>query len=155
MKVIKSLVLVLMLAAINLAAAQINKADDEIRKELEAVYAKIDTASVAKDTETLESLLAEDYEKREGDKKLNRAEAIAEMKKSFESVKKIESSKTTIDKIEQVEGNYIVDYTTAGKAVIIGADGKETVAEGTSKGRDWWVKDDDGKWHCVASETLS
>ena len=154
MKVIKSLVLVLMLASVSLAAVHINKVDDEVRKELEAIYAKIDAASVAKDMETMESLLADDYEKREGDKTLNREEAIAEMKKSLESVKKIESSKTTIDKIEQVEGNYIVDYTMKGKAIVVGADGKDTVAEGTSKGRDWWVKDDDGKWHCVASEKL-
>ena len=154
MKVIKSLFLVMMLAAVSLAAVHINKVDDEVRKELEAIYAKIDAASVAKDMETMESLLADDYEKREGDKTLNREEAIAEMKKSLESVKKIESSKTTIDKIEQVEGNYIVDYTMKGKAIVVGADGKDTVAEGTSKGRDWWVKDDDGKWHCVASEKL-
>lgn len=155
MKVIKSFVLVIMLAAVSLAAVHINKADDEIRKELEAIYAKIDAASVAKDMETMESLLADDYEKREGDKTLNRAEAIAQMKKALDSVKKIESSKTTIDKIEQVEGNYIVDYTMVGKAIVVGADGKETVAEGTSKGRDWWVKDDEGKWHCVASESMN
>ena len=155
MKVIKSFVLVIMLAAVSLAAVHINKADDEIRKELEVIYAKIDAASVAKDVKTFESLLADDYEKREGDKTLNRAEAIAAMKKALDSVKKIESSKTTIDKIEQVEGNYIVDYTMVGKAVVVGADGKETSVEGTSKGRDWWVKDDDGKWHCVASESMS
>lgn len=145
----------MMLAALSLAAVPINKADDEIRKELEAIYAKIDAASVAKDVETLESLLATDYEKREGEKTMNRAEAVAEMKKTLDSVKKIESSKTTIDKVEQVEGNYIVDYTTFGKAVIAGADGKETVAEGTVKGRDWWVKNDEGKWHCVASESIN
>lgn len=151
MKTVKILVLVLALAVISLAATNAVGIDDEVRQELETAYAKIDAAIKEKDVDTLASFLSEDYEKRAGDKKMNREETIAEMKKTFEMVKKIESAKTTIDKIQQVEGNYIVDYTETGKVVLVGSD---TAIEATTKGRDWWVKNDDGKWHCVAAEKL-
>jgi hypothetical protein len=133
---------------VNLATA-----DDSVRKELEAVYAKIDAAVKAGDSKTLESLLGEDYEKRSGDKTLNRDEAVAEMKQNFKSIKKVESMKTTIDKIQHVEGNEIVDYTQSGKAVVA-VNGKDQAVEVKTKGRDWWVKDDDGDWTCVASERV-
>lgn len=134
---------------VNLASA-----DESVRKELEAVYAKIDAAVKAKDVATLESLLADDYEKRAGGKTLNQEQTIAEMKKNFEMVKRVESVKTTINKIQQVEGNEIVDYTQTGKVTVTGADGKDQTIEVTTKGRDWWVKGDDGNWVCVASERV-
>lgn len=155
MKTIKSAFLILTLLLTGLTYVNsVTASDDDVRKELEAVYAKIDAAVKGKDLKTLESLLAKDYEKQRGDKTIERAAAVAEMKKSFESVKEIKSSKTTIDKIEQVEGNEIVDYTQVVKAVVVGADGKEQPFEDTSKGRDWWVKGDDGKWMCVNSERI-
>ena len=134
---------------VNLASA-----DESVRKELEAVYAKIDAAVKAKDVATLESLLADDYEKRAGGKTLNQEQTVAEMKKNFEMVKRVESVKTTINKIQQVEGNEIVDYTQTGKVTVTGADGKDQTIEVTTKGRDWWVKGDDGNWVCVASERV-
>lgn len=127
---------------------------DDVRKELEAVYAKIDAAITGKDLKTLESLLGEDYEKQRGDETIKRAEAVAEMKKSLEMVKEFKSSKTVINKIQHVEGNEIVDYTQTIKATVTGADGKDQPFEVTSKGRDWWVKEDDGKWICVSSERV-
>lgn len=150
----KSLILVLMLAVFGLASINVIAAVDDTRKELEAVYAKIDKAVESKDIKTLESLLAKDYEKQVDGKTLKRAEAVAQMKKSFEAVKTVESSKTTIDKIEQVEGNQIVDYTQTSKVTITDEDGKDKSITVTSKGRDWWVKDDDGKWMCVSGERV-
>ncbi len=154
MKVVKSLILISVLALSAVAQTNVTKATDDTRKELEAVYAKIDKASVEKDLKTLESLLDEDYEKQVDGKTIKRAEAVARMKKSFEAVKEIVSAKTVINKIEQVEGNQIVDYTTTGKATVTGEDGKDQTVVVTSKGRDWWVKDDDGKWLCVSSERV-
>lgn len=155
MKTVKSAFLILTLLLTGLAYANsVTASGDDVRQELEAIYAKIDAAMKSKDLKTLESLLAEDYEKQRGDKTIERAAVVAEMKKSFESVKTIKSAKTTIDKIEQVEGNEIVDYTQVVKAVVVGADGKDAPFEDTSKGRDWWVKDDDGKWLCVNSERI-
>jgi len=154
MNFVKSLALIFMLAGVSLASANVFTLLDDIRKELEAVYAKIDKATEDKDVKTLESLLAEDYEKVADGKTLKRDETVARMKKSFEIVKDIESSKTKIDKIEQVEGNQIVDYTTVAKVTITDEDEKDKSMTVTSKGRDWWVKNEDGEWICVSSERL-
>jgi ketosteroid isomerase-like protein len=154
MNFVKSFVLILMLAAICLASANVMTAIDDTRKELEAVYAKIDTAIENKDLKTLESLLGEDYEKQSDGKTIKRAEAVADMKKNFDAVKSIESNKTTIDKIQQVEGNQIVDYTQVSKVTVTGEDGKDKSITITSKGRDWWVKDEDGDWICVSAERV-
>jgi len=153
MKVAKSLFLVLTLVLTGLSYVNFASAsDDDVRKELEAVYAKIDAAMKSKDLKTLESLLGEDYERQVGDKTIPRAEVVSNMKSSLEMVKQIESAKTTIDKIEQVEGNQIVDYTQTVKGVVTGPDGKDAAFNLTSKGRDWWVKDEDGQWICVGGE---
>jgi ketosteroid isomerase-like protein len=147
----------LMLAVAGLAFSNVlitTTAANDAKKELAAVYAKIDAAIKNKDVKTLASLLAEDYEKEVEGKKLNRAETIAEMKENFEAIKSIDSIKTTIDKIQHVEGNEIVDYTQTGKATVKGEGGKDQTVSVTSKGRDWWVKDDDGDWMCVSSEKL-
>lgn len=154
MKSIKGAFLILALALIGFGYANAAFNADETRQELEAVYAKIDAAIVASDMKTLEALLADDYEKIDGDKTIKRSEAVAEMKKSLESVKDVESCKTTINKIRQVEGNQIVDYTQIAKVVVAGADGKDKTMEFTTKGRDWWVKDDDGEWSCVGAERV-
>jgi ketosteroid isomerase-like protein len=154
MKAIKSLVLIILLGAISLASTNVITIADDIRKELEAVYAKIDEAIKDKDLKTLESLLSEDYEKQAEGKTIKRPEAIAQMKKSLEAVKTVESVKTTIDKIKQVEGNQIVDYTQTAKVKITDENGKDQSVVITTKGRDWWVKDDDGEWICVSAERI-
>lgn len=154
MNAVKSLVLILMLGVIAVASTNVVIAADDTRKELEAVYAKIDEAIENKDLKTLESLLGEDYEKQADGKTIKRAEAIAQMKKSLEAVKEIESVKTTINKIKQVEGNQIVDYTQTAKVKITDETGKVQSVEITTKGRDWWVKNDDGEWICVAAERI-
>ena len=154
MNVIKGLALILILGAVSLASASILTAADDTRKELEAVYAKIDEAIENKDIKTLESLLSEDYEKQADGKTIKRAEAVAQMKKSLEAVEEIESVKTTIDKIKQVEGNQIVDYTQTGKVKIKDENGKVQSVSVTTKGRDWWIKDDEGEWICVAAERI-
>jgi ketosteroid isomerase-like protein len=151
---VKNALLIVMLAVFGFAAPSVVRADDDTRKELEAVYAKIDKAIENKDIKTLEALLDEDYEKQSGDKTIKRPEAVAEMKKNLDAVKSVESNKTTIDKINQVEGNQIVDYTQVSKITITGDDGKDKTLTVTSKGRDWWVKGDDGKWICVAAERV-
>ncbi len=155
MKAVKSLVLVLMLAVLSAAATNLaSAAADDVRKELEAVYAKIDEAIENKDLKTLESLLAEDYEKQSEGKTIKRAEAVAQMKKSLDMAKEIESVKTTIDKIKQVEGNQIVDYTQTAKIKVADENGKVQAIEVSHKGRDWWVKDEDGEWICVSAERI-
>ncbi len=154
MKFLNGAFLILALALVGFGYASHTFNPNDTRKELEAVYAVIDKAIVESDMETLESLLADDYEKMDGEKTIKRAEAVAEMKKSFESVKDVESCKTTIDKIQQVEGNQIVDYTQIAKVVVAGSDGKDKSMEYTTKGRDWWVKGEDGEWSCVGAERV-
>lgn len=135
---------------VNLATAQ-----DSVRKELQAMYAKIGSAVKSKDLKTLDSLLAKDYENRVEGKTYNKEQTIAQMKQHFDGTKAFSSVKTKIDKIQHVEGNEIVDYTLVIKGTVTGKNGKDQTLEVTSKGRDWWVKGDDGKWICVAGEEIS
>jgi|GEM_PF-6939688 len=144
-----------LLAIAGLSFVNLAQADEKVRKELAAVYAKIDAAVKAKDLKTVESFLAEDYEGRSEGKTKTKAETVAEMKRHFGMVKKFTSSKTKIDKIRHVEGNEIVDYTMLIKGTVAGPNGKDQTLEVNSKGRDWWVKGDNGKWMCVAGEELS
>lgn len=150
MKVVKSLALIMALAVTGLA---FTAARDEIRRELEAVYAKIETAMKAKDIAALEALLDEGYEKTSGKETFDRAQTIARMRQNLDMTKSIDEVEMTIDKIEQVEGNYIVDYTQKVKGTLV-IEGKEEAFDITSKGRDWWVKNDDGKWICVGAESI-
>lgn len=65
--------LFLCLALFALAAlsfANLATADEKTRKELEAVYAKIDAAVKAKDLKIFDNVLAKDYENRVGGKNL-------------------------------------------------------------------------------------
>ena len=151
----KTLLAFALLAIAGLSFVNLAQADEKVRKELAAVYAKIDAAVKAKDLKTVESFLAKDYEGRSEGKTKTKAETVAEMKQHFESVKKFTSSKTKIDKIQHVEGNEIVDYTLSIKGTVAGPNGKDQTLEVNSKGRDWWVKGDNGKWMCVAGEELS
>ena len=154
MNFIKGWALILILGAVALAATGAATITDDTRKELEAVYAKIDEAIENKDIKTLESLLSEDYEKRADGKTIKRAEAVAQMKKSLEMVEEIESVTTTINKIKQVEGNQIVDYTQTAKVKIKDDNGKVQSVTISTKGRDWWVKDEDGEWICISAERI-
>ena len=154
MNFIKGWALILILGAVALAATGAATTTDDTRKELEAVYAKIDEAIENKDIKTLESLLSEDYEKRADGKTIKRAEAVAQMKKSLEMVEEIESVTTTINKIKQVEGNQIVDYTQTAKVKIKDDNGKVQSVTISTKGRDWWVKDEDGEWICISAERI-
>lgn len=144
-----------LLAIAGLSFVNLAQADEKVRKELAAVYAKIDAAVKAKDLKTVESFLAKDYEGRSEGKTKTKAETVAEMKQHFGRVKQFTSSKTKIDKIQHVEGNEIVDYTMLIKGTVAGPNGKNQTLEVNSKGRDWWVKGDNGKWMCVAGEELS
>lgn len=152
----KKIVLAFTLFAVaGLSLVNLVQADEKVRKELAAVYVKIDAAVKAKDLKTLGALLSEDYEGNSEGKKLTKAQTVAEMKRNFEAVKEITAVKTTIDKIQHVEGNEIVDYTQTVKGTIAGPDGKDHALDVSVKGRDWWVKGEDGKWICVAGEDVS
>ena len=98
MKIAKSLIVVLTLVATSLTYANVAKLTDDVRKELEAVYAKIDAAIEEKDVKTLESLLGEDYEKQVDGKTLKRDEAVAQMKKVLKQSKKSSRSKRQLTK---------------------------------------------------------
>lgn len=142
-------------ALAGLSFVNLAQADQKVRKELAAVYAKIDAAVKAKDLKAVSAFLSDDYEGRSEGKKKTKDETVAEMKQHFGMVKKFTVSKTKIDKITHVEGNEIVDYTMAIRGTVAGPNGKDQTLEVNSKGRDWWIKRDDGKWICVAGEEIS
>ena len=141
-----------MLALASLCLSAFVSADESVKKELEAVYAKIDATIKAKDIKSLESFLTKDFEMIEDGKKLNRAETLAQWEKQFEMLSEVTTFKTTIDKIQHVEGNEVVDITQTVKGTFKGADGKTHTLEAVGKSRDFWTKSEDGKWLCNTIE---
>ncbi len=129
--------------------------DDPNVKELTAIYAELDAAFKAKNLELLTSYYAKDYTVEQKGKTLKREEAIASLEEGLAVVKEISSATSTIIKVEQVEGNYIVDLTQVAKGTIAGPDGKDHVLEVSGKSRDWWIKTDDGKWENIHGEDLN
>lgn len=137
-----------------LGFSTIATADGDVKKELTAVYAKMDAAIKARDMKTVISYLGDDFEMTADGKTMKRAEAVAHMQKQMDTVKEFTMFKSTIEKIEHVEGNEIADVKQEGKFTAV-INGKEHTVEAVAKVREWWIKTDEGKWLCIGSEELS
>lgn len=154
MKAARSLFIVLTLVLAGLSFINFAAADDSVKKELEAIYAKMDKAIKAKDLKTLETFYAEDFELIMDGKAHKRAEAWEVLKKQIEMMKEFSQVKTTIEKIQHVEGNEVADVKYEVKGTIILPDGKDGALDVVGKSREFWQKGEDGKWLMNTSEDL-
>lgn len=146
--------LILLLAAAAISFGSVAQGGDDPDKELKALYAKMDVAVKAKDIKALTQYLNDDFTFDIDGKTLKRAEAIGMFQKSFEQVGEISGVKTVVTKIQQVEGNYIVDSTQTLNATVTLPSGKKSQIEAVGKSRDWWIKMEDKGWKIIHSEDM-
>ena len=130
--------------------------DDSVRKELEAIYAKIDRSFRDKDFTYLKSLKTPDYtEKTKEGHIRNRRESDAKGDLAFQSLSQVKTYSTTINRLEQGKsGNEVtVETSETGAFSFQEPDGKEREIEVQSKQRDIWVRTDAG-WRVKYHEEL-
>jgi ketosteroid isomerase-like protein len=129
--------------------------ESEVRKELEALYAKRDAALKAKDVAYITSLETDDFTRKSKDgKTVDRKQADAEMDMINTVIKEVTTFKTTLDDVKQGEnGEVTVLISDKGALILIGDGNQEHKVEGSGKGRDVWVKTDQG-WKIKSHEEV-
>ena len=128
--------------------------DDPALKEIEAVYKKMDELIVKKDVKALNSYLADDYTFALNGKNLKRDEVIAQTEQNFSMVKEVTSAVSKLEKIQKVEGSYVVDVNFTLKGKVAGQDGQDHELVVVAKSRDKWTKTKDGSWKTNSGEDL-
>ena len=135
--------LLVVLAALLMMVGPARADEKELRKEFEAIYARVDQAIKNKDTKSLIAMLADDFTSKEEDGKiLDREQSIASVTQSMAAIKEVHSAATKIDSLKEGNGQVVVDYTQTVKATIDGADGSTHEIVATQKGRDTWARTD-------------
>lgn len=125
-------------------------AQDEIYpediNELKIVYTKLDNAAKTLDLRTFEKYLGENFKLETVEENLNKKQMLAKLKDQFAKVNEISEAASTIDKIEAIDGNYVLDVTfvMVGKLALPG--GKSVKFSITSKSTDIWHRDRWGNW---------
>lgn len=150
-----ALSLLMMLAAMFMPVSPARADEKELRKEFEAIYAKVDEAIKNKDVKALTAMLADDFTSKEEDGKiLDREQSIAAVTQSMAAIKEVHSVATKIDSLKESNGQVAVEYTQTVKATINGPDGNTHEIVATQKGRDTWVRTD-RDWMIKQGENLS
>jgi len=128
------------------ALAQSAMVGEKDAAELRKIYRDIDEADKKLVLELIEKYLGEDYSVETGGERLNKKQVIERLKTFYGAVKEITEAKSTIEKIELIEGRYAVqvDSITVGKFVL--PDGKIADFLFTSKTTDYWRKGKGNKW---------
>jgi hypothetical protein len=130
--------------------------DDQVRKELEAIYAQIDRSFKDKDFAYVKSLKTPDYtEKTKEGRVRDREESDAKGDLAFQNLSEVKSYSTTINSVEQGKsGNQVIVATSeTGAFLFKEAGGEEHEIEIESKQRDIWLRTDAG-WRLQYHEEL-
>jgi ketosteroid isomerase-like protein len=149
------LIIVALILGTFILASPSSAQETDVRKELEALYAKRDAALKAKDVAYITSLETDDFTKKSKDgKTVDRKQADADMDMINTIIKEVTTFKTTVDDVKQGEnGEVTVLISDKGALIMIGEGNKEQKLEGSGKGRDVWVKTDQG-WKIKSHEEL-
>jgi hypothetical protein len=141
--------------AVLLFGAVVKAADDHIRKEFEAIYARRDKAMQSKDFASMKSMETEDYtEKKKDGKVLNREQADAEVDELAPMIKEVQSFWTKVESVKEGDDNEaIVEVSDGGKISIVDPEGKTHIIEGSGRSRDIWEHTDKG-WKLKYHENL-
>lgn len=114
---------------------------DEVKRELESLYAQIEEAFKKKDLKTVDQFLTSDYSVTKPDgQTLNRAELMAGFQSQFDTMD-LESWERHITAIERV-GNDVAT-TAHGEYIAVNRDTKEPICFDTDA-VDTWTKTDQG-----------
>jgi hypothetical protein len=121
-----------------LASAQ----DKEIRKEVEAIYAKRQKAILDKDFARLKSDLTDDYREKSEDGTIrNRQQADAELNRLYSIIKEVVAYSIKVVTIKEDNNiQIIVETTDSGEFNYVGPDGKTERLSGKGRQRDIWIR---------------
>jgi ketosteroid isomerase-like protein len=128
----------------------------QIRKEIQAMYDRLDKAARDKDLAFVKSVEADEFTRKKKDGTVvGREEADAELQQVFGMVKEVRVSSTTIDKVIPTEDadEVLVEATSRADIILATPDGQTHQLAGSGKDRDTWVSTDHG-WKLKSSEEL-
>ena len=133
----------------------VRAADDHVRKEFEAIYARRDKAMLSKDFALVKSMETEDYtEKKKDGKVLNKEQSDAEVDDLAPMIKEVQSFWTKVESVKEGDENeVIVEVSDGGKISIVDPEGKPHIIEGSGRSRDTWEHTDKG-WKLKYHENL-
>lgn len=131
---------------LSLAVLAQDEADARSVSELKTVYTEFDKATRELNTKAFEKYLSENYLLEAGEEILDKRQMIANLKGQFSLIKEITESVSVIEKIEIVQGSYILDVVTISVGKIKTSSGKIKGFAITSKSTDVWQKDRRGDW---------
>lgn len=125
-------------------------AQDEIYAEdvveLKIVYTKLDKAAKTLDLKAFETYLGENFRLETVEENLNKQQTLTKLKHQFALTNEISEAVTTINKIEIVNGNYVLDVTFVLVGKLATPNGKSVKFSVTSKSTDIWRRDRWGNW---------
>ena len=130
--------------------------NDDVRKELEAAYAKRDKAFKDKDGALIKSFEADDYIQKTKDGTVaDRAIVDPQTDQLLSIVKEIRILTTTVDKVTpgKEPNQYLAEVSSKGDFTIAGGDGALHQVVASAKLRDTWIKTKDG-WKIKYHEEL-
>jgi hypothetical protein len=152
---VKSGNLFLCLAMIVLAVGSGYAQTDDVRKELEAVFAKGDQAELKKDFSYWKSLETADYREKSKDGSVrDKAAADARIEKLLPSIKEVREQVSKIETVRpgDAKGEYVVE-ARSNFALTMAAKGYPREFKGSDLTRDIWVRTPEG-WKIKYREEL-
>jgi hypothetical protein len=145
------------LAHASLAPASARQQDNgRIRREIQAIYDKLDKATRDKDIEFVKSVETDEFSRKKKDGTVvAREQSDAELQQVFDMVKEVRVSSTTIDKVIPAAdpNEVIVEATSRADIILAMPDGQTHQLAGTGKDRDTWVSTSHG-WRLKSSEEI-
>jgi|HubBroStandDraft_6_1064221.scaffolds.fasta_scaffold190929_2 hypothetical protein len=129
---------------------------DAVRKEIEAQYARRDQAFKNKEFDFLKSQETSDYSEKMKDGEVRNKEECDGLADQMASmVKEVTDEATKVESVKDgdADGEYIVVASDSGRLTLATPDGQTHLAVGSSRGRDVWVKTDQG-WKIKHHEQL-
>ena len=114
--------------------------------ELKIIYTKLDKASKSSDLKTFEIYLGENFRLETVEENLNKRQMLTKLKEQFALVSEISEANSTINEINAVDGNYVLDVTFVLVGKLAMPDGKSVKFSIASKSTDIWHRDRWGNW---------
>ncbi len=128
------------------AFAQTKAVNKKDAAELTEIYREFDKEAKKLETKTIEKYLDESYSIETGKVKLNKKQVLEGVKTFYNTVREISEAKSTIEKIEFVNGNYVLQVASRNKGKIALPDGRIVDFLFTTKSTDFWKKNKELKW---------
>lgn len=128
---------------------------DDLKKEFDTLYAKLDKALLSKDSKTILAYQTKDYtSKSKKGEVMNAKQSAENMEMAFSLFQKINSSVSKVEKVEAGEEHEaVVIVSQSFSGTINGPDNQPHEMNITAKSREIWVHEGDS-WKIKYSEEL-